>query len=238
MKKPLRIYSNANIRDINYALGNILIAIEKNPVGDDTYFLYVKDKLTSDYNLLTEIIDQEKIKSDLSDKDQGRDDSTRALYYISRGLTYSQDIKDRENAMLVFNILERKTLDVVNLPYSEQTVVLDAMIKDLDAPNILNAINESFSFITKYIDDLKKSIADWKEAVQKSFEYGREATKPAYRLCIELRDVINGELLGYIGAMSVANPSVYKNLEEQIRSIIDYTNKRISNRKSASKKDM
>ena len=238
MKRPLRIYSNANISDINYALGNILIAIENNPVGNDTYFLLVKDKLTSDYNLLTEVINQEKIKSDLSDEDKSRDDSTRALYYISRGLTYSQNIKERENATLIFNIMERNTLDVVNLPYSEQTVTLDSMLKDLDAPNIIDTINENFNFLTKYIDNLKKSVAEWKEAEQKAFENGRETAKPAYRLCIELRNVINDEFLVYIKAMAVANPAVYKKLEEQIRSIVDYTNKRISSRKSTTKKDM
>ncbi len=229
MKTNLRIFSRSGISDISYALGNILIAIKDYFVEEDQYLKFIREKLSSDYNLLIEIINEGRKKSVLISKDKLRDQATRVVFHIVKGLTYLTKPKDRSNAMLVNGVLEKYSLDIINYTYSNQTVALDALIKDLDKEEIKNAINESFSFLNEYIDNLKHVVSEWKNELQVWFNKEAESNNnvSAYELHIQLRNTINRELLIYIEAMSISNPDKYSDLERKIRSIIDYTNNRI-----------
>ncbi|MCT4636373.1 MAG: DUF6261 family protein [Bacteroidales bacterium] len=229
MNTNLRIHSRSSISDISYALGSILIAIKDYFVTSDQYLKIVREKLSSDYNLLIEIINESKKKSALISKDKLRDRAIRVIFHIVKGVTYLSDEKDRGNAMLINGVLDKYTLDITNYTYSKQTVALDALIRDLESEEIKNAIDESFDFLKKYIDNLKQTVAEWKDELKNTFDQEIEKNNnvSAYELHIKLRNTINRELLMYIEAMSMANPDMYSDLEKILRTIVKDTNNRI-----------
>jgi len=234
MKKPLRIYARASLTDVSYATGNILLAIKNAAITTDPYLLVVVDKLTGKNNLLTIVINENKQVSVLSEKDNNRDNCTRVVFLITKALLYSTDDAERKDAEVINAILQRYGLDIINKTYSEQTVVLNALLSDLEQQDIA-AITVKYPLLQKHIDRLKASQTDWMNSVQTHVLQQNEQknTPSASKLHPEIREIVNNELMVYIDAMKKANPDTYGELATQIENIIIETNQRIRNRNSA-----
>ncbi len=233
MKKVLRIYSKANVSDLNFVLGNIIKVIKRSNLSSDTYLVLVTDKIIYLYDSFTDVINKGSQRSELNVMDFRRDNTLRAFYYVVKGLTFSENEAERNAANIVFSVLDRYGLEIISQSYKDQTVSMDALIKDLQSVEIAAIINGDLAHVARYFDAMVAVAEEWKITVSDNIAKQTEQQKEtsASKLLPEIRNKVNRELLAYIEVMAIANKDMYGELYEELSTIVGDINRVISNRK-------
>lgn len=236
MRKVLRIYSKANVNDLNFVLGNIIKVIKRSNLSSDTYLMLVTDKVVYLYDSLTGAINRDTLKSELNVMDFRRDNTLRAFYYVIKGLTFSDNEAERKAADIVFSVLDRYGLEIISQSYKDQTVSMDSLIKDLQSADIAAIINGDLAHTAKYFNAMISVTEEWKDSVSeniiKQTEHKKEMS--ASKLLPEIRNKVNKELLAYVEVMAIADVTQYGALYEELTTVVDDINRVISNRKTGS----
>jgi hypothetical protein len=86
--------------------------------------------------------------------------------------------------------------------------------------------------------NLEGSQADFDVASAQLIEdkFERENTKPASVIAKEIKDIINQELVTYLGAMTLAQPDKFKAYTDVLNTLIEESNNKVRARLTAQKK--
>ena len=232
-----KVTSNSNIKD-SAEIGQGIIDINKtHAIIEDPYFTVTFDLLSAKTDALFGKIKAGWIESELEEKDEVRDLDVRAIFYEVEAKCVRRESEKQQMALKLQTILDRYGLKITGASYTNESAEVRALIKDLKVPELLEARNA--------VPDLDNLIVNL-EASQASFDDSaavylqnlsdREKSKSASVVAKELRDIINGDLCTYVGAMAKANPDKYKAFADLMNILIEESNKKVRDRLTALKK--
>lgn len=223
--------SRSLARDVNATTESILETLRNANITDDVYLSSVSTTITTKNNILTEVINQKATESILAPEDKLRDNATRVVFLEVEAKLLSSNTLEQATAAIVYDVLSRYGLSMINKPYNEQTADLNAMLSDLDAPQVKEAI-ENLGTLKTSITNLQTIHNKWKATFQayitKRIDISN--TISATKLTPEIIDLVNLNLIIYIDAMAKANPDRYKPTFDRIVEIIEGNNSKVRNR--------
>lgn len=232
-----KVTTNSNIKDTAEVGQGIIDINEKNAITEDAFFTITFDLLSAKTDELFGKIRAGWIESELEEKDKARDLDVRAIFYEVEAKCIRRESNDQAKALRLQAILDRYGMKITGSSYTNESAEVRALIKDLKAPNLVEARNA--------VPDLDGLIANL-EGSQAAFDQSagihlinlseRENSKSASVVAKELRDIINSDLCAYMGAMALANPAKYKTFADLMTVLIDENNKKVRNRLAALKK--
>jgi len=232
-----KISSKANTNETAEVCVGIIELSKKHPIVEDPYYSMTLDRLTSQTEDLIGKINSGTLTNELKECDELRDTDVKAIFYEVEAKCMRRADFDQEKATKVLAILDRYGMKIVGSSYTNESTQIRALLSDLKAPALADAIASIFDLST-LITNLEASQAAFDTASSKSIEgkLERENTKPASVVAKELKDTFNDEMCTYLGAMALANPAKYKTLTDLMHVLIEESNKKVRDRLNAQKK--
>lgn len=232
-----KISSKANTNETAESCKGIIELSKRYVIADDAYYTVTVDKLTERTENLFRKINAGWLNNELKEKDELRDIDVRALFYEVEAKCMRRPNASQEKAMKVKVILNRYGMKIVGGSYTNESAQIRAMLSDLNAPELAKDIRAVLE-LKQLMMNLEGSQADFDvasaELIEDKFE--RENTKPASVIAKELKDIINQELVSYLGAMTLAQPDKFKAYTDVLNTLIEENNRKVRDRIAAQKK--
>lgn len=231
------INSKSNIKD-TAEVGQGIIDINKtNAITEDAFFTTTFDLLSAKTDELFGKIRAGWMESELQEKDEARDLDVRSIFYEVEAKCIRRESAEQQNALRLKMILDRYGMKITAASYTNESAEIRALIKDLTVPELAD--------VRSAVPDLDALLVNL-EGSQAAFDVSagkhllnlseRENSKSATVVAKELKDIINGDLCGYIGAMAKANPDKYKAFADLMTILIEENNKKVRDRMAAFQK--
>jgi len=225
------IHSRSYVEDISTLATAIIEVLKRLDFSSDVFMTMQLAKLEESNNNLTEAIDEDIEKSELSNKDMERDNAFRTLYYEARTKKMWHDDNIANAASIVMDVIEKYGMETIRLAYPIESAKINALLTDFNKAEIKTAIAQLPGF---------SSLIEQLHAQQQNFEVGHsseldikiEESKilSASRLKSLVRNQINSELMLYLNAMAKAQPEVFMVPNDKINALIEENNSRVRNR--------
>jgi hypothetical protein len=232
-----KISFNANINETAEICTSIVDLNKRQPIAEDDYFKVTFKKLTERTEKLIGKINAGGINSTLKEKDELRDIDVRAIFYEVEAKCNRRPSSEQKSALRINETLDRYGIQITSDSYTIESAQIRAMLSDLKAPELADDL--------KIIPDLPALIVNLEQS-QKVFDNAnaklleqkqeRQTSKPASVLAFECKNIVNAELIGYIGAMEQANPDKYKVFSDMLETLINDANAKVRDRISAQKR--
>lgn len=232
-----RIHSNSTVKESS-EIGAKLIAQKNNtPIAEDAYFEITYQKLSEKSSELTESINRGNTQSDLKAKDELRDLDIRAIFYTVEAHCMRRKSEKQEKAMKIMQVLNRYGMNITKYSYTNESASIRSVLLDLKAPELADA-RSAITDLDALIENLENSQAAFYQSQDNlsNLELERTASKPAYVLAQELRDIVNNDLCGYLESMAKANPEKYMDFATKFAKIIADANKEVRDRIAAAQR--
>ena len=219
------------------ACQGIIELSKKYPITEDAYYSITLEKLTGMSNELIGKVNAGWLNSELKDKDEARDLDLRAIFYEVKAKCMRRPSAAQEKALHINEILNRYGIKIAEESYSIESVGVRAMLSDLNAPELEEHV-QAIPDLKQLMDNLEQSQAGFDVSASKLIEdkNERENTKSASVVAQELKNIINNELLGYLGAMAKVNPAKYKPFADVVNTLIETGNNKLRDRMAALKR--
>lgn len=232
-----KIHSNAITNEIAEACKGIIELSKKYPILDDAYFAITLEKLSENTKDVIGKINAGWLSSELKEKDDTRDLDVRALFYAVESQCVRRPSENQEKALRVMDVLNRYGMKITGSSYTNESAQIRAMLSDLNALDMEKYIR-SVPDLKQLMDNVEQSQRDFDFSASKLIEdkNERENTKPASVIAKELKDIVNDELMGYLGAMALANPDKYKTYTDLLNTLVENCNMKIRERMASLKR--
>ena len=227
-----KILLKSKISDVYSLLKLILVVLQNAVIADDSYLINLTGRLVTALKNYIKAINESRLKSMVMPIDQRRDTMIRSFFMELKSKLLSLKDDVRQNAQTIQEAIKNYSISMVNLPYSEETTQLDAMLSDLEKPEVQLALTNltDLNDIVQMLKTIQAEFTTAADAYNKAIIDG-ESVLPAYKQCRIIISTLNNELLPYLYTMSNVNPAVYGDIYTQIASHIDQNNARVHNRK-------
>jgi len=231
------INSKANIKDTAEVGQGIIDINKKNVIAEDVFFTTTIELLSAKTDELFGKMKAGWMESELQEKDEARDLDMRAIFYEVEAKCVRRESEDQAKAMKIQLILDRYGLKIASASYTNESADLRALIKDLKAPELMEA-RKAVPDLDALISNLEGSQAAFDESAGKHLKdlSERENSKSATVVAKELRDIINGDLCTYMGVMAKVDPDKYKGFADLMTILIEENNKKVRDRLALKKK--
>ncbi|WP_282126183.1 DUF6261 family protein [Marinifilum flexuosum] len=232
-----KITSSSNTSETTEACTGVVNLSKKQAIADDAYLTVIFDKLSGRTDLLIDKINDAGIQSELKEKDDLRDTDVRAIYYEVEAKCNRRQSSEQEAALRVYEELNRYGIQITDANYTLESTKIRAMLSDLKAPELVTDIN-SIPDLPALITNLEQSQGAFDDSNSEWLDKKRvrKSSKSASKLAIECKSIVNNELVGYIEAMSAANPDKYKDFADKMETIITDINNKVRDRIAAYKR--
>ncbi|WP_320019406.1 DUF6261 family protein [Labilibaculum manganireducens] len=232
-----KIHANAITNEVAEDCQGIIELSKKYPITEDAYYSITLGKLTGMSNELIGKINSGWLNSELKEKDEARDLDLRAIFYEVKAKCMRRPSAAQEKALHIKEILDRYGIKIAEESYTIESVGVRAMLSDLKAPELEEHV-QAIADLKQLMDNLEQSQAVFDASASKLIEdkNERENAKAASVIAQELKNIINNELLGYLGAMAKANPEKYKPFADVVNTLIEAGNNKLRSRMAALKR--
>lgn len=229
-----KVNSSSNIKD-TAEVGQGIIDINKtNAITEDAFFTTTFDLLSAKTDELFGKIRAGWMESELEAKDKDRDLDVRAIFYEVEAKCVRRESDDQVKALRLKTILDRYGMKITGSSYTNESAEIRALLKDLKVPELAD-VRSAVPDLDGLISNLEGSQAAFDASAGKHLLNlsERETSKSATVVAKELRDIINGDLCTYMGAMAKANPDKYKAFANLMTILIEENNKKVRDRMAA-----
>lgn len=217
LNKNLRI---AELADTSHRL--ILMYSKEERLQTDPLLSVVFPKMQKLTEELSELINSERIYSELEQADAVRDEALRNLEKLLKGYTAMPVEHIKQSAELLYSVFSRYGLSITRENYSEESAHIEALLRDLLAEEYTNDIPHLLG-LKEVITALETAQRDFNRLrvnyeLQLSEQQNRPKMQPMKK---ELLHLINEGVLPYLSslhAMNIGNAGDFYLLTKQIIS--------------------
>lgn len=197
----------------------------------ETHMIQMFTKLFESSSQLKTAIDKGKVESSLKEKDDLRDQSVKALYYLVRGANYHTNPAVKEATAIILPIIDKYGLDIIRESYVIETARVDSLLEDLNVTNVQEKINEISGCADAIVtlqtrqNQFKTAFYEWE---QNKAKQANEMNASEYKKTV--LQIINDEIVTYLRAMVQVNEEKYAGIHNTILQIINDQNIKVKNR--------
>ncbi len=200
-------------------------------LGSDLYLKSLYEKYTPLSIGISEAIKKDQAESDLDERDGARDTCIRNIFFVVKGAAHNPipSINDAGNKVLI--VLEKYGLAIVDESYSIESAHVRSMLADLSTGEMEDIIGE-IAGLEQLINLLKAAQNEF-EAARSALDNVHSAEKGSTSATDIKKEIIahvNGELVGYLRAMAMANPTMYGEFVRRTAEIIHRNNLQVKKR--------
>ncbi len=229
MKKTIRLLAKSTIRSVSVTTELILKAIKTRISGLSVFVDNLVNDVEKKNNQLTDMINDKLKPSNKQEADAARDTKTRGLFYITNALTYSAIVEESECAMVVMEILDNYGLEIIRKSYSKQTADTNAILSDLDKPEVAAVIDKVPS-VRSIVEELRSANEYLKQSYIDDVDNKLNNDTPSASKVNEIvLDMVNNDLIPTINTMSKISPDEYLDTYKAIYEIVEEHNRSIRN---------
>jgi hypothetical protein len=226
-----KLISKSRTTEVDDASLRMIGAYKSTSLGSDAHLVSVFNALETETSRLSSAINRAKEESQLEEKDEIRDDKTRALNYLLLGLLHHPSKKISEAAQAVEKVFGRYGLSILGKSYATESSLINSLLSDLASPTLKPSI-DALSGCAELIADLQAAQTDF-EATRIAYETekAKEGTlENATLIKNEVLAIINEKLVVYLRAMIQVNEAVYGDFSRTIAQIIADNNETVKKR--------
>ncbi len=228
MNSIIRLLSRSSITYICSTAEDIISVLKKESVEFNLYLIRLINKIETTNNKIISVINRRKQSDKKYKADILRDKKTRALMHITNALIYSPIEVEAESATIVKRVTDIYGFKIMKKGYNSQTPTTDALLSDLDAPNIKAAIDKVKN-LRIMVEELREANENFKQAYTKNIIRKMELNKTPS--ATEFRPVIlsmlNDELIPALAIMSRIDPDTYLSCYNTIHEIVSEHNRSV-----------
>jgi hypothetical protein len=187
---------------------------------------------------LTAAIKRMKIESQLEEKDEFRDDTLRALFYLVLGLSFHPNAEIKAAATKVLAVLNRYGMSILSESYAIESSLVNSMLGDLSQADLQDAI--ALCLGCAALIAAAQTAQDDFEATRLAYEeeQGEEATlESATTIKKQMVVLINQKLVVHLRAMEQAHPDTHGPFARTVAQIIADNNEVVKRRRSIAAKN-
>lgn len=180
---------------------------------------------------LSKAIRRSKAESNLEDKDEVRDGSTRSLYYLIIGFSHHPVAAIRESALLLLHAFDNYGISLVSESYASESALISSMLLEFQKPDYAGPI-DNLSGCSELLQALGIAQEDFEEA---RIAYETEKAQDgmvanATEIKKEVVELVNNKIVVYLQAMQQANPDTYSVLAATCAQVIAENNEQVRRR--------
>jgi hypothetical protein len=150
--------------------------------------------------------------------DNNRDEVLVKLCGYLRGLQHHFDSAIAQSATAIYTVLQNHDFGAKRAAYAEQTTVVNALLKDLQAENLQNHL--STCGVAPLIEELRLKQDAFETAILARIENSNTEASPAIRVLIEpLRSALD-DLLSLVASRERLHPELYVNFIGNLNALI------------------
>lgn len=226
-----KISSNSSTNEIAEACQGIIELSKKYPIEGDTYYSLTFEKMTEKLNALIGKINSGWLNSELKEKDDARDLDVRAIFYEVSAKCMRRPSADQEKALRIKTVLDRYGLKITEDSYTLESAEIRAMLSDLKLVELEDSL-ASIPGFKKLIENTEESMAAFDLAALQLIEdkNERKNAKTATAIAVELKSIINDELLVYLAGMAKAKSMEFKPFVNVVNTLIKNSNGKVRDR--------
>ncbi len=226
-----KLHGRSYVGEISTVATSILNLLNDNNYSADAFMTLQIEKLSNSNTLLTGAINEVVDKSELSAKDEERDDALRLLFLEAKSKLLWPDNEIAGAAHQLYTMLEQYGMETISKANNIESAYINALLQDCKKDHI----KESIALLPDYaslIDNLEQKQKAFEAAYIKMVEKDAVNAKKttAWRQKEIIRRQINTELLVYINAMSQAKPESFKSIADNINVLIENNNAAVRRR--------
>ncbi|MCT4638065.1 MAG: DUF6261 family protein [Bacteroidales bacterium] len=237
MKKAIRLLAKSTMRSVNATTELILKAIKTRISGLNVFIDNLVTDVEKKNSQLTDMISNKIEQSTKQEADAARDTRTRGLFHITNALTYSAIAEESECAMVVMEILDNYGLDIIKKSYSKQTADTNAILSDLDKPEVAAVIDKVPS-VRSMVEELRSANEYLKQSFIDNVDNKLDNDAPsASKISEIILDMVNNDLIPTINTMSKISPDEYLDTYKAVSKIAEEHNQSIKNYYNRNRKE-
>ncbi len=230
IRKDIRVTQASNVADMILRLYKEMVAQE--PLGTlakDQNLAVMMGKLEGLSGDITTAIKREKISSNLRDVDLVRDNLIRRLLAVLNGYA-AMPFAEKQDAAGKLLAVTSKYKGITTENYSNESALLDSMLEDLAAEELVPAI-DLLDGVSILISDLKEAQANFKKESVSAAQINANKSDSAVKVKTPLLEVINDEIVPYLTGLS--KMEAYKAFIAQCEAEITKANLSVTRKKSS-----
>ncbi len=228
MKTLIKLLSKTTFRNVNATAERIIAIIKGRIRGLNSYIDSLTDQVEEKNNTLTKVINRKLNPNDNHEADALRDKKTRAIYHMTNALTYSSITEEVDCAMIVSDILNNYSLDMIRKGYDQQTADTNSLLSDLDKPEVSAAIDKVPTLRTM-TEELREANDNMKQVVINNSvnKLDLDNLPSASKLSPIVLDMLNNELIPVINSLSMISPDEYSETYRLIYDAVESNNQTV-----------
>ncbi len=221
--KIYKIIAKSRTAEVATVAKQILTTFASTSLQEDAHISGIMGKLTSLADELIGAINNLKPESTLEERDGVRDDTVRAFYYLTYGLTYHPTAKISESAKEVVELFNKYGLGMVSESYAVESSLINSLLEDLEEKKeTLDKVMGATQLVEKIALAQKK----FEEAVliYTQDKASEKEQRSATTIKKEVVALINEKLLPYLEVMVMVNGDGYEPFAGTVATLIDESN--------------
>ncbi len=231
MSKVNKVRTASKVAEVSTSSNEMITLYGELDLSSDGFLHSLYGEFTPLAERISAAIKRDQAESDLDEHDSGRDGVTRDIFYIVKGASHNpiSAIKEAGNKVLI--VIEKYGLAMVDESYAIESAHINSMIDDLSTAEMVEAIGE-IAGLEQLVTQLKQSQSEF-EAARSAFDNAQSADKEAAsasEIKKEILELVNGKIVVYLRAMSMANPDMYGEFIRRTTEIIERNNTQVKHR--------
>ncbi|KOH45258.1 DUF6261 family protein [Sunxiuqinia dokdonensis] len=228
-----KVITTSRTTEVNDLASRAVGAFKNTELSGDAYLTGIITGLEGEVARLTAAIKRMKIESQLEEKDEFRDDTLRALFYLVLGLSLHPNAEIKAAATKVIAVLNRYGMSILNESYAIESSLVNSMLGDLSRADLQDVIAvcpgcpELIAATQTAQDDFEATRIAYEE------EQGQETTQEnATAIKKQMVTLINQKLVLHLRAMEQVQPDAYGPYARTVAQIIADNNEIVKRRRS------
>ena len=225
-----KLITKSRTTEVNDAAARISGAFKTSAISD-AYLVTTFTALDASNLKLSQAIKRSKAESDLEEKDEVRDNSWRALYYLLNGFLYHPVKEIKDAARLLMDIFDNYGLVITGESYATESSLISSLLLDYEKPKYQQAI-AALSGCADLIAALQAAEDDFEQArIAYETEKAKEGmVENATIVKKEVLVLLNDKIVVYLRAMEQVNPAIFGVFAGTCAQIIADNNEQVKKR--------
>lgn len=233
-----KMIRNSRTTEVAATSTRIVEAYNNSGLTTDAYLPNMFNTLGDLTNNLTAAIKRTKAESELETKDEGRDQPTRALFFLVKAHTAHPDAEIRAAALKLEKVIDKYGLKIISESYATESALVNSLLGDLAAPEMQAAL-ALLPAGPELLAALQTAQTAFDAArVAYETERAREGTQAnASEIKKEVLALINNKAVPYLRAMEAVNDATYGELARTVATIIADNNLVVKKRRQGEEEE-
>ncbi len=231
MPKVNNLLSTSRVAEVSTTSNEMTTLYGELDLSGDLYLHSLFAEYTPLAERISAAINRDQAESDLGEHDSVRDSEIRDIFYIVKGAAHNPIPVIKEAGQKVLMVIEKYGLAIVDESYAIESAHINSMTDDLSTVEMVEAISK-IAGLELLISQLKQSQSEF-EAARSAFDNANSTDKGAASasdIKKEILTLVNGKIVVYLRAMSMANPDMYGEFVRRTREIIERNNLQVKKR--------